>query len=228
MIALSIENICSIAWPADKVTQPPTPVAITWTNIAALAISTGLLTACLNQFAGFIGAYLKDRRAAKRQARSLALKLIDKLETFAKACSFDLANTHYYSDDSDDDQYLPDQIPPLPPLLPLGSNAEWAAIDQSLSTQAAIMNSERDQALLKVKTAISLLGREHEAEYVYETYYEQVATIGLKAACLAGALRKNYGKIAVTGDSIVDAITHLMQEKNERRTGTLKNASGNP
>jgi len=197
--------------------------------MALLASITGFLTACLNQCAGYIAAYLKDRRTAKRQARSLALKLIDKLETFAKACNFDFTNTRYYSDDSDDEQYLPDQIPPLPPLLPLGTNGEWAALDRRLSTSAATMNSERDQASLSVKTAASLVGREHEADYVFETFYEQVTTSGLKAAHLARAFRKKYGSVAARGDSIIDVISHFTQEEMARhRCQSEKNASVNP
>ncbi len=206
VLALSFSSGCSFAW-AESAPQAPTQVALTWSNIASLAITTGLLTAILNQLVSFIG----DARATRRQARSLALKLINELETFANACSDDVAKTHYYSDN----EHLPDEIPALPPLRPLGDDGSWGAIHKRLGTAAATLNNERDQAFQTVKTALSLLHQEHEADYVFRNFYEQVSSIGLRAAYLARDLRKKYGSRAGPQDSITNTIKSLEAEKAE-------------
>ena len=98
-------------------------MSLSWLNILTLAATTGLLTALLNQLASFFMESLRDRRAAKRQARSLALKLIEQLETFAIACSQDMARTHYDRDISGK-EFLPEQIPLLHRLRELGGSGE--------------------------------------------------------------------------------------------------------
>jgi hypothetical protein len=204
-LTLLIYSGCSVAW-AEGTPPAPTQVALAWSNIATLVIGTGLLTAILNQVVGFFLGVL----ARRRQARSLALKLLDALETFANACGHAVAETEY---NSDDDTLLPNQIPALPALRPLGDNGEWAAFNKGLSTAAATMNNERDQALQSVKDALSLVGQEHEADYVFRNYYERVSSIGLRAAYLARDLRKKYGRRAGPDDSITNTITYLEQQK---------------
>ncbi len=213
IIALFIDSVCSVAW-ADSAAQAPTQVALSWPNIATLAFSTGLLTALLNQVVGFVADSWKERRATELNARPLALKLINELETFANACAYYLAKTHYESDEGGiSARDVLARIPSLPPLNDLADAGAWAALDNGLSTSAATMNDERDQVLRRVQTAVALVGREHESEYVFETFYEEVDNIGLKAAHLACKLRKRYGKQAMAGDSIVNTICALKQEK---------------
>jgi hypothetical protein len=219
ILVLLVGSLCSIA-SADSAAHIPTQVSLTWRNILTLAATTGFLTALLNHGVSFFTDIVKIRRAAKQQARSLALKLIEKLETFATACSQDLARTHYDSEVSGK-EFLPKQFPSLPPLRELGENKEWAAIDRRLSTSAATMNYERDLASQSVKIAVELLHREHEETYVFDTFYQQVTNIGLKAALLAQKLRRKYGSPATAGDSIIDTISALVEERANIARGKL-------
>jgi hypothetical protein len=211
VLALLICSICPVAW-AGSTPPAPTQVTLTLSNIVGLAITTGLLTAMFNQLVSFLG----DVRSTKRQARSLALNLISVLETFANACSHEVAATHYYSDEASDDEQLPNQIPVLPVLRSLGDSGEWSAIDKRLGTSASTMNNERDQALQSVTTALSLVHREHKTDYVFRNFYLEVSSIGLRAAYLARDLRTKYGRLAGPDDSITNSI-----DAQERETADL-------
>ncbi len=189
----------------ENTPQAATQVTLAWSNIASLVIGTGFLTAILGHFMSLYS----DARATKRQARSLASKLIPALESFANACSHEAAETHY----DEDNEHLPNEIPVLPALRELGDNGEWASLDKQLLTSAATINNERDQALQSVKVALSLVHQEHEEDYVFKNYYEQVSSIGLRAAYLARDLRRKYGSPAGAEDSITNTIGYLEQEK---------------
>ena len=138
----------------------------------------------LNQ--GFVG-FLGDVRSTKRQARNqLALNLISVLETFANACSHEVAATHYYSDDASDDELLPNQIPLLPVLRSLGDRPEWSAIDKRLSTSTSTIEQREGPSSSECDDCIvAPASGTRETEYVFRNFYVEVSNIGLRAADLA-------------------------------------------
>jgi hypothetical protein len=202
-----IFGVCAQAW-AEGATQPPTPVALTWPSLLTLAATTGLLVAAFNFATGWLKEIWNHRRTAKRQARTLASKLIHELENFAAEC-YDQAIISQF--DYNVHGTVPSvRVPLLQSLRDLGSDEAWDVIDSTLKDRALGMNLERDRAFKDIDgTSYAFSHGEGTSEDVAETYFERVASVGLKAAEIAEALRSEIRSPRAKDAAIVGVVSGL-------------------
>lgn len=129
----------------------PTPFSLTWLDILKLALSTGVVAALVSPLFGLLRDWIRDREAAKRDGRYLALRLAVIFEGFAIACA-DLISAN-------DDQREIFKVPEvgcsqLPPLGEYPTDADWKSLDPAFSAQALAF---RNELAISVSTVQAML-----------------------------------------------------------------------
>ena len=160
---------------------------LTWTDVARLALSTGIVTAVINQGAAWTRDWLKERSTSKRDARYIALRVAIVLETFALECAHVISDHNMHETSGG---HAGQRHAGLPELQSYPSDLEWKALQQNLAARALslpieVKSAERSVAFMWDVTA--------DQDSAMDSCSEGAARCGLLAWKLAADLRQSYG-----------------------------------
>lgn len=161
---------------------------ITLGSVIALAATTGIFTALLNQLLTVLREWWVSSSNKRARAGYHALRLAVLLEAYAEACA-DLIIENDNLEPPSPEQEFPDWNLKLPDLPSYPDDAEgWRAIDLQLAARALNLRNR-----ISGSQGIIFANREHTPEELGRVTDEEAAERGLEAWEIAVALRRKHG-----------------------------------
>ncbi|TGU74579.1 hypothetical protein E4633_03700 [Geomonas terrae] len=149
-----------------------------------LALTTGVITAIINQAINWVREYYKEKGVNTRCSRYSALRLAVILEGFAISCADDIAEMDMYRHFGGE---VGRKSRKLPLLDQFPADIDWRVLDPSLSTK--VLSFHNDLAL-----AQQVIGGTYDIdpECGPDACLDQLGICGYRAWGIAEALRERY------------------------------------
>jgi hypothetical protein len=168
--------------------MPDTQTSLSVWDILKLALSTGVATALLNNFFGEWRDRRKELTTTTRDATYLAIRVAVILERFAMACANIIADNHMYNKAGG---HAGAAHAELPPIAEYPTDADWKAIDPTLSARALSLPNELCLSEGAIKFSWEI---EPTDEGVHLTTCNgEAGKCGYRAWQLAADMRHRYG-----------------------------------
>jgi hypothetical protein len=166
----------------------PTPVVVSGWDIVKFALGTGVVTAVANNLLGWLRDWKKEGTTSTRDARYLAMRVAVTLDEFAIECAKSIRDNQIYIESMG---HAGTRHGKLPPLSEYPTDADWKALDPSLSTRALSFCNE-------LRLSEGIIGLWWDIEpgdqgILMNTCDGQAGKCGYRAWQLAADMRRHYG-----------------------------------
>jgi len=166
----------------------PTPIVVSGWDIVKFALGTGVVTAVANNLLGWWRDWKKEGTTTIRDARYLAMRVAVTLDRFAIECANSIGDNELFSGSQGHAGTVHGR---LPPLEEYPTDADWKALDPSLSARALSLRND-----LRLSEGIIKFWWEIEPGdqgILMTTCDGQAGTCGYRAWQLAADMRRHYG-----------------------------------
>jgi hypothetical protein len=149
-----------------------------------LALTTGVITAIINQTLNWVREYYKEKGVNTRSSSYSALSLAVIFEGFAISCADDIAEMDMYRHFRGE---IGRKSRKLQLLLEFPADIDWCVLDPSLSTKVLSFRNDLSLAQQVIGGAYDI-----DPECGPDVYLDQLGICGYRAWRIAGALREHY------------------------------------
>ena len=164
-----------------------TPITIPWIEVLKVASSTGVITAIVTQFLGWLIDRAKSNRSARKEGTYLAARLAVAFENFAIRCAEQIADNDMFRQS---EGHAGRSHGTLPSLEAVPTQANWTTLDPTLLSRSLSLPNE----LLLGERMIAFWSEvDPDPSLARSVCDAQAGTCGYRAWKLARELRERYG-----------------------------------
>lgn len=155
--------------------------------------------------------YLSERRASRKSAEYLAVRVSCLLDRFVYGCASVVGDDGLVYGQPDEDGYRRIRVP-APEFSPLSLDLDWKALPAKLMYDILTFPDQVESASHQVDGAFEFAACPPDFEEGFEERRYQYSTVGLHAADLAARVRRTYG-LPEVAEGDWDPVAYLVERK---------------
>lgn len=198
----------------------PTPIVVSGWDIVKFALGTGVVTALANNLLGWWRDWKKEGITTIRDARYLAMRVAVTLDRFAIECAKSISDNSMFSSSGG---HAGNAHGTLPSLEEYPTDADWKALDPSLSARALSLRNEL--YLSEGQIAFWWEIEPGDQGIMMNACDGQAGKCGYRAWQLAADMRRHYGLPEFDPKQTNWDVVRVLKEEHDQELKRMKDSA---